>query len=73
MNSLRKYLREKEGETTKTKNMEERQDYLARNGYSLPGIDRVREGYVNVVKTLKKRRPGSVKTNAMQQNKERKF
>ena len=53
MNILKECLREKEGDLTKTKNIQERREYLTRNGYTQAGIDQLREWNVNVVKTLR--------------------
>ena len=53
MNVLKECLKKKERETIKTKNIQERREYLTRNRYSQAGIDQIRERNVNVVKTLK--------------------
>ena len=68
INVLKECLKEKESEATKTRNTQDRREYLVRNGYSQAGIDQIRERNVNVVKTQRKRQ-GSAKTNLIQQNK----
>ena len=50
---LKEYLKEKEGEATKTNDKQERREYTIKNGCSPAGIDQQRQGCVNVVKTLK--------------------
>ena len=45
-------MREKEVEAIMTKNMQEIQEYLTKNGHSQTDIDRIRERYEDVVKTL---------------------
>ena len=55
VNILKEYLREKEGETTKTMNMQERKEYLTWRGYRQASIDRLKEWYVNVVKILQEK------------------
>ena len=52
---LKECLREKEREATKTRNAQERREYLMRNGYSQAGIDQLRERNVNVVKNTKRK------------------
>ena len=69
INILKECLGEKEREATKTKNTQERREYLMRNGYSQAGIDQLREWNINVVKTLKEKDKEMQKQNPIQQNK----
>ena len=55
INILKECLKEKEKVSTKTRNTQERREYLMRNGYDQAGIDQLRERNVNVVKTLKEK------------------
>ena len=48
-------MKEKEGEVIKVKNIQERREYLTRNGYSQAGIAQLRERNVNVVKAPKEK------------------
>ena len=54
INILKECLKE-EKEATKTRNTQERREYLIRNGYSQEGMDQLRERNVNAVKTLKEK------------------
>jgi len=54
INILKECLKE-EKEATKTRNTQERREYLMRNGYNQVSIDQLRERNVNVVKTLKEK------------------
>ena len=53
MNILKEYVREKKEEATKTKNMQDRQEYLTRNGCIQAGTDQLRKKYANLIKILK--------------------
>ena len=55
MNILKKYLREKGGEVFKTKTVLDRQEYLTRIKQNQACINRLRERFVGVVKTLNER------------------
>ena len=53
INILKECLKEKEKEATKTRNTQERREYLMKNRYSQTDIYQLRERNVNMVKTLK--------------------
>ena len=58
MNILNECLGKKKKEATKTKNIQERREYLTRNAYSRAGIDQIRERNVYVVKALNEKDKG---------------
>ena len=72
INILKECLREKEKEATKTKNIQERWEYLMRNGYSQTGQSSKRTECKRG-KNTKWKGQGSATTNPIQQNKKGKI
>ena len=72
INILKECLKGKKREATKTRNTQERREYLMKNGYSQAGKDQLRGQNVNVVEILKEK-TRKTKTNPICQNKKGKI